>query len=449
MQTAADLVLEYNCPVAQIEAQVRANSRRSLPWLAMAEPHKGHAVIVGGGPSLARHLDEIAWRASIDQTVFAVNGVARHIEGNGIAPHYHVLLDAREHNAAFVGPPNTRTRYIVASQCHDAVFDRLAGRDVTMFHAHTDNVEDWLPRERPPYTLIASGSTVLLAAMCIAYAKGFRKIHLYGADSSFEEAHHAYAQPQNDADDVIYATVAGRTFKTTPWMAAQVEQFQRVARELADGDALITVHGDGLLPTVARAMMLSDAHLEAIKYRSMWDHDAYRCMSPAEAHADWIESNLPQPPARVLDFGCGTGRFTSRLRRKGFDAIGVDFAGNCLDADVDVPLVEACLWDLPSDLKGDAGVCCDVMEHIPPERVGLVLNAIARAVPKCVFTIAHHPDEMGALIGQPLHLTVREAEWWAAELLKQWRYVHMLGDGRFIAEQTYADARDVVPGQGK
>ncbi len=439
MMTAADLVMEYNCSVDDIERNVRENSRRNLPWLAMTEPHDRVAVIVGGGPSVKNFAQVIAKRQLDGATVFTVNGAANWLMGETLQPcDYQIILDARLDNITFTGVQPNKS-FLLASQCHPALFNELDDDPVTMFHAHTDNVENWLPAKRPAYTLIASGSTVLLAAMCIAYAMGYRNIHVYGADSSFEDNHHAYDQPQNDDDEVIEAYVAGRTFKTTTWLAAQVDQFQRVARELADGDATISVHGDGLLPWVAQQMAKGDAG-EADKYRRMWEHEAYRTVSPGELMLGWIVANIPPPPACVIDFGCGTGRVTQALHDVGYNVMGFDFADNCRDAGSTFPFALWNLWEPwheESVVFGHAGICCDVMEHIPPHRVDAVLQNIARAISGPVlFRIDSGLDNMGALIGERLHLTVEEPEWWIQKLGTYWPNVVYFGEGKYICKPT-------------
>ena len=38
----------------------------------------------------------------------------------------------------------------------------------------------------------------------------------------------------------------------------------------------------------------------------------------------WIKSQLPRPPARVLEVGCGDGRLARALKRSGYDVVAVD-----------------------------------------------------------------------------------------------------------------------------
>lgn len=38
----------------------------------------------------------------------------------------------------------------------------------------------------------------------------------------------------------------------------------------------------------------------------------------------FLQEHLPEPPARVLDVGCGTGHYTGTLARNGFETVGID-----------------------------------------------------------------------------------------------------------------------------
>jgi hypothetical protein len=96
----------------------------------------------------------------------------------------------------------------------------------------------------------------------------------------------------------------------------------------------------------------------------------------------------------------------------------VDFASNCLDEDVqelvDKSVIKFVEHDLtkPLDLRATYGFCTDVLEHIPTEDVDKVLNNCLNACQNVFFQIATEDDVMGALIGHPLHLTVKPYSWW-------------------------------------
>jgi uncharacterized Rossmann fold enzyme len=240
--------------------QVRDACKRGLIWFDTVGEHEGHVCIVGGGPSLADKLDELRWRDSIGQQVWALNGAAKFLLDHDIIANMVVIADARPENAAFLDGLHPSTIACLASQCHPDVFDKAikALRGIILWHVNTEGMAELLKDERRrPVHLIGGGSTVGLNAMVLAFAKGYRKIHLYGFDSSFrDDGHHAYSQPQNDGDRVVDALYNGQKFKVAPWMAQQVNEFQDLVPGLVNDGCIITVAGDGLLPTVARDMVV-------------------------------------------------------------------------------------------------------------------------------------------------------------------------------------------------
>lgn len=254
----ADLDTICNTANEQLLANVRSSMARDLPWFDTAPEHDGHVCIVGGGPSVVDKLEELGWRQSLGQKIWALNGAAHYLYTQGIIPDALVIADAREENKAFLPGaflPDFTTRLYLASQCHPAVFDKaeLLDLDVTLWHVNSEGVADLLADVHDkPVHLIGGGSTVGLNAIVLGFAEGYRKFHLYGFDSSFEENHHAYRQTANDGDVVIDALFEGRHFKTTAWMAQQVNEFQDLMPGLIADGCIVTVSGNGLLPTVAR-----------------------------------------------------------------------------------------------------------------------------------------------------------------------------------------------------
>jgi hypothetical protein len=153
---------------------------------------------------------------------------------------------------------------------------------------------------------------------------------------------------------------------------------------------------------------------EAEKYRKMWGFECYRKTAPGTRHVEAaIEALDMQHGITVIDFGTGTGRAAQAFKDRGYLVTGIDHAENCLDADVDIPLLIKNLWSLPKGLVADYGFCTDVMEHIPEEKVSEVFKGIAGCVDSCYFAIDTIPDSMGKLINDTLHLTVRPGLWWA------------------------------------
>ena len=153
---------------------------------------------------------------------------------------------------------------------------------------------------------------------------------------------------------------------------------------------------------------------ERAKYEMAWSHDEYRQV----CHGSRIWSERPDLiPAKfqsVLDIGCGLGRLVNTMHGLGFDAWGVDIAANCLDEGVKGTFVQQCIWDMDLDRTFDVGICADVMEHIPGEKVRQSLIRIAVHCRQVVFKIAH---EVNTFYGETLHLTLHPPSWWIDQMV--------------------------------
>lgn len=256
--TRADLDMICNTAREKLNANIRDSIERDLTWFDTAPEHDGHVCIVGGGPSLAETLIELKWRKSIGQKVWALNGCGKFLTRNGITPDAVIIADARPENADFLQGLDKATTLYLASQCHPSLFDHAEDYElnVVLWHCNTAGMGEILAEEKVrPVHLIGGGSTVGMNAMVMAFAEGFRKEHLYGFDSSYRDgAHHTYKQSQNDGDRIIDALYRDQKFKISAWMAQQVNDFQNLAPELVADGCVITVAGDGLLPSVAADM---------------------------------------------------------------------------------------------------------------------------------------------------------------------------------------------------
>lgn len=158
---------------------------------------------------------------------------------------------------------------------------------------------------------------------------------------------------------------------------------------------------------------------EREKYDRMWDVAKYRVHSPALRRLSHVKEVLETYEcASVMDFGCGTGKAALALKNAGYTVLAIDISDKALDPEPREKLhfAQRSLWDM-SLPPMDWGICHDVMEHIPEEMVSKTLETISRHCKKgATFSIACFQDGFGRYIGETLHLTVKEPEWWKAQL---------------------------------
>ena len=153
-------------------------------------------------------------------------------------------------------------------------------------------------------------------------------------------------------------------------------------------------------------------NVEQAKYEKAWAHPRYGDYSPGEAMLPAFRQ-MVRKRGTLVDIGCGCSRATKLLEDAGWDVTGVDF----VDArETDVPFMKRDLTKWRPRKRWDMGYCCDVMEHIPPEDVDVVLANIMRACERCFFSIHFEQDVFGELIGEHLHLTVQPFTWWRDKL---------------------------------
>ena len=162
--------------------------------------------------------------------------------------------------------------------------------------------------------------------------------------------------------------------------------------------------------------------LEKDLYKKIWDMPEYRKDSPGEKiYHEFLAQAKPKAGSSVIDFGCGTGRGALNLAFFGnMDVTMVDFAPNCLDADI-VPMLETQKHTLrfieadlsePLPVKAAYGYCTDVMEHIRTHHVDKVIANCLEAAQHVFFQISTVDDKASELVGHKLHLTVRPFKWW-------------------------------------
>lgn len=131
-----------------------------------------------------------------------------------------------------------------------------------------------------------------------------------------------------------------------------------------------------------------------------------------------------KPGRRVLDVGCGLGRYVKRLTDLGYAAIGVDIIDPEL-TEIQSQYVQIKGYDYCS---ADYITSTDVLEHLPPKEVPLMLKAMCENCSYAFLTISHSKAHHKGPNGEQLHLTIEPPEWWFDQMRKV---------GMKILEQNY------------
>lgn len=221
----------------QIRANVRRNAQRGLPEPGRA---RGTVNICAGGSSL--DPKKIKGRKQI----CAVNQAHDHLIEHGVIPHWCVLVDPVPGVADLI-TPHPGVEYFVASQCDPAVFDKLAGYTVRLFHiGNSAPIDDLVSSS----LRVDGGTGAIHRALSLHWLRGCTVFHLWGFDCSGQ---HAYAHRVNPGPEGVPVELFGQTYVTTPGLLRQARSFFRQLRNMnAIRPPVVHVHGDGLVAALMR-----------------------------------------------------------------------------------------------------------------------------------------------------------------------------------------------------
>lgn len=235
-------------------ANVASACARGLPLIEKQEPNGRSIAIVGGGPSVVDYVDDL--RGYDD--IWCVNGALDWLGEHGIIPSGYVVIDPEPIIAGmFLQNPPIETTYYVGSVCHPSTFDALKDRNVVLFHPLMDDMP--LVDNK---AVIGGGPTVLTRAPQLAFNRGYRDVHLYGADSSYENGiHHIYDTPM---DPVIRVSLDDTIYETSGVFLHQVAYFQQILHWFNSKGANFEIHGRGLGPDMLKAKIHTEEEVERI-----------------------------------------------------------------------------------------------------------------------------------------------------------------------------------------
>lgn len=210
----------------------------------MVAPHDREISICGFGPSLSRTYQQLRG------DVWACNGAHDWLIAKGIIPKFAMFWDPLPVVSKFVHPHPDVT-YMVASRCHPSIFEALEGFNYYVWHCAGDACMDGLLCEyKKAEPMLPGGSAAVTRAMVIVTTMGYRKINLFGGDSSFD-GQFTHVNESVVKEDPLEFWVDGKKFMSTAWLAGQVQDFKILAPTLREQGNQIEFYGDGLLPYVA------------------------------------------------------------------------------------------------------------------------------------------------------------------------------------------------------
>lgn len=239
------LKIKASCvlPDEMLYEHMRLALERGLPLLDESPPHQGIAVLVGSGPSIKQEIESIRKHREAGHVIVAIKDAHDWLVANGIVPDYAVAVDPQEHRWNCFRRKTEGVKYLIASQCHPAMFDHLAGMHVLLWHLYIRKGQTYPPNSR----LITGGTTTGLRAITLLYTMGYRSFHLYGYDCCLTDDDLRFDGTKSQRQ-VIDLICGGQRFMTVPEMAAQANEFQEVFATVPDIE--IESHGRGVITTI-------------------------------------------------------------------------------------------------------------------------------------------------------------------------------------------------------
>lgn len=229
---------------------VRTNIKRDVP--------RFHKV---SGLQVSKHdpLAIVAGGCSVQRTIDTVRGFEKKLAcgsahdwmvEQGITPTYALITDGVSNMKNCITKPQKETTFLLASQCEPALYDRLSGHKIEMWHFRGQVTAD--PDEEKEIfqgePVFNWGCTVTLNSIAMALMMGYQHLHFFGFDSCYPDFKNTHAYNAHSAfiPDKHFVRVGPRGFITDMGMMAQAEQFFRLVQ--VHGQYFhSTIHGDGLI----------------------------------------------------------------------------------------------------------------------------------------------------------------------------------------------------------
>jgi Protein of unknown function DUF115 len=213
--------------------------------------------LIGGGPSVKNHINDIK---NFFGPTMACGSPHDYLVKEGVKLTYAALCDSDRIVANYLTKPCGHTLYLVATQCHPEVFERLKYYPTAIFHCYNGNFDELLDIDQD-FKAVGGGCTIGLRALSIAIGMGYRDIHFFGFDSCLgtEDLHHAYdfTDPREEIGRIFEVSLengSDKVYRCAGYHMAQAKNFVDIYQHYQN-EINPVFHGEGLLPDIARAMV--------------------------------------------------------------------------------------------------------------------------------------------------------------------------------------------------
>lgn len=233
------------------KARIRKRIEEGGEFLTTANPKEGGIALCCYGPSLKDNIEAVrAYKGKI----CTVSGAHDLLKQHGIIPHYHVEMDPRGHKAVFVKNWSPKTKYYIATCCHDDMYDALEGANIVKWNVYSGGGDEKFLHELDPEQFcLEVGSVVGLGALIVMCVAGYRDFDIFGMDCSLENGKRHAGEHNGKPQRIMNVVCEGWRFQTTPQMIGAMNDFFNLVPRL--GQVNINLHGEGLLQHRVRKFM--------------------------------------------------------------------------------------------------------------------------------------------------------------------------------------------------
>lgn len=229
-----------------------------LPEYRKVKGHNNSIAIVGGGPSLKKHIHEL----KDFKTILVCGSSHDYVVSEGFIPTYAAICDPDPISVNYYKNLQKETKYLISTGVDETLIDHFKDNNLVLWHCHSQdyNIEEIQKLENKEYHAASGGCTVGLRSISLSILLGYTNLHFFGFDSclSEEECHAYYVSEQEKINFGKLYTVKLRDISKEdgPSDKKYVCVGYQMAQAHAFKDLYInfgklftpTFHGEGLLP---------------------------------------------------------------------------------------------------------------------------------------------------------------------------------------------------------